>query len=155
MNWYMLTILLLVIFLAILSKMLIFETKAKGKLLLTFFTNQIKIKGEITMLSIKSTQEQDFQIEGIDRLGNPAPLEAGSVVFESSDPTVFTVSQNSDDQTKGTVKAVGVGVAQLNFSADADLGEGVVTISGFSAVEITPAQAVGFGFVPGEIREQE
>jgi len=155
MNWYEWTIFLLFIIIAVLSKVLLFNTKAKGKLLLTFFTNQIKIKGEITMVSIKSTQEQDFQISGIDRLGNPAPLEAGSVVLESSDPAVFLVSQNPDDQTKGTVKAVGVGVAQLNFSADADLGEGIETITGFSAVEITPAQAVGFGFVPGEIREQE
>ena len=155
MNWYEWTIFLLFIFIAVLSKMLIFNTKAKGKLLLTFFTNQIKIKGEITMVSIKSTQEQDVQVSGIDRRGQPAPLESGSVVFESSDPAVFTVLQNPEDQTKAIIKAAGVGVAQLNFSADADLGEGVETISGFSGVEITPAQAVGFGFVPGEIREQE
>jgi hypothetical protein len=133
MNWYEWTIFLLLIFIAVLAKTLLFEPKEKGKLLLTFFTNQIKIKGEITMVSIKSTQEQDFQIEGVDRKGNPAPLEAGSAVFESSDPGVFEVVQNPDDQTKGTVKAIGVGVAQLNFSADADLGEGVETITGFSS----------------------
>lgn len=130
-------------------------SKQEGKLLFTIFTNQQnKIKGEIKMVSIKSTQEQDIQISTFDRLGNPAPVEAGSVKFVSSDESVFTVHQDPEDQTKAVVKAKGLGVAQLNVSADADLGEGVVTIEGFTGVEILPALAVGFGFVPGEIREQ-
>jgi hypothetical protein len=131
------------------------DKKEPGKILFTIFTNQKnQIKGEIKMVSIKVTQEQDLQISPADRRGNPAPVENGSVFFSSSDESIFTVHQNPDDGTKAVIKATGVGVAQLNVTADADLGEGVETIEGFTGVEILPAQAVGFGFIAGEIREQ-
>lgn len=126
----------------------------KGKILMIISTKNIKIKGELKMISITSTQEQDLQIMTTDRLGHPAPVEEGSVVFTSSNEEVFTVIQDPDDQTKALVKAIGPGVAQLDVKADADLGEGVVEITGFTGVEILPAMAAGFGFVAGEVREQ-
>lgn len=126
-----------------------------GKLLMTFTVNNINIKGEITLVSLRSTQYAvSGELEAVDRLGNPAPVEAGSVNFSSSDEGVFRI-ERLDNEKQVKVVAVGAGVAQLNYSADADLGDGVVTIEGFTGVEVLPAQAVGFsGLSFGEPQEQ-
>jgi hypothetical protein len=126
-----------------------------GKLVLTFTFEQIKIKGDITLVSLRSTQYAvSGELEAVDRLGNPAPVEPGSVNFSSSDEAVFRVEpQDNEKQIK--VVAVGPGVAELRYSADADLGDGVVTIEGFTGVEVLPAQAIGFsGLSFGEPQEQ-
>lgn len=126
-----------------------------GRLLMTFTVNNINIKGEITLVSLRSTQYAvSGELEAVDRLGNPAPVEAGSVNFSSSDEGVFRI-ERLDNEKQVKVVAVGAGVAQLNYSADADLGDGVVTIEGFTGVEVLPAQAVGFsGLSFGEPQEQ-
>ena len=126
-----------------------------GGLLMTFTVNNINIKGEITLVSLRSTQYAvSGELEAVDRLGNPAPVEAGSVNFSSSDEGVFRI-ERLDNEKQVKVVAVGAGVAQLNYSADADLGDGVVTIEGFTGVEVLPAQAVGFsGLSFGEPQEQ-
>lgn len=129
---------------------------AGGRLMLRLITNQINITGDITLLSLKSTQfAVSGEIQAVDRLGNPAQVEAGSVNFSSSDESVFRAEQDPENEKIVKVVAVGPGVAQLDYSADADLGEGVVTITGFTGVEVTPAQAVGFsGLSFGEPQEQ-
>ena len=131
------------------------RNKAKGKLLLTFVINNIKIKGEITLVSLRSTQYvESGELQAVDRLGNPAEVQAGSVNFSSSDEGVFRI-ERLDNESRVKVIATGTGVAQLNYSADADLGDGVVTIEGFTGVEVLPAQAVGFsGLSFGEPQEQ-
>ncbi len=131
------------------------RNKAKGKLLLTFVINNIKIKGEITLVSLRSTQyAESGELQAVDRLGNPAEVEPGSVNFSSSDEGVFRI-ERLDNEKQVKVIATGTGVAQLNYSADADLGDGVVTIEGFTGVEVLPAQAVGFaGLSFGEPQEQ-
>jgi len=129
---------------------------ADGRLMLKLITNNINITGDITLLSLKSTQyAQSGELSAVDRLGNPAQVEAGSVQFSSSDESVFRAEQDPENEKVVKVVAVGPGVAQLDYSADADLGEGVVTITGFTGVEVTPAQAVGFsGLSFGEPQEQ-
>lgn len=126
-----------------------------GRLLMTIIQDNLNIKGEITLLSLRSTQYAvSGELQAVDRLGNPAPVQAGSVVFASSDESVFRAEQQ-DNELQVKVVAVGPGVAQLNYSADADLGDGVVTIEGFTGVEVLPAQAVGFsGLTFGEPQEQ-
>lgn len=127
----------------------------KGKLLLSVVINQIKIKGEIKLVSLRSTQYvESGELQAVDRLGNPAEVEPGSVNFSSSDEGVFRI-ERLDNEKQIKVIATGTGVAQLNYSADADLGDGVVTIEGFTGVEVLPAQAVGFsGLSFGEPQEQ-
>ena len=124
--------------------------KKTPKLFLTLEFNNIKITGDIKLIGLKLAQKVTVTLKPEDRLGNPAQVEAGSVVFTSNDESVCTVVQNPDNELQADVFSQGVGVAQLDFSADADLGEGVVTISGFSAVEVLPLEAVGFGLEVGE-----
>lgn len=108
------------------------------------------------MVSLTQTQfAQSGDLQAVDRLGNPAEVQEGSVNFSSSDESIFTVEQNPENEKQVKVVAHAPGVAQLNYSADADLGEGVVTIEGFTGVEVLPAQAVGFsGLSFGEPQEQ-
>ena len=119
---------------------------------MTLEFENIKIKGEILMIGLKVSQKVTVTLQPQDRLGNPASVEPGTVVFESTDPNIFTVVQNPDNELQADVfsSVTNPGTAQLNFRADADLGDGVVEISGFSAVEVLPLQAVGFGLQVGE-----
>lgn len=119
---------------------------------MTLEFENIKIKGEILMIGMKVSQKVTVTLQPQDRLGNPANVQPGSVVFESSDTDVCTVVQNQDNELQADVfsSTNNPGTAQIDFKADADLGEGVVQISGFSAVEVLPLQAVGFGLTVGE-----
>lgn len=118
---------------------------------MTLEFENIKIKGEILMIGMKVSQKVKVTLQPQDRLGNPASVEPGSVVFESSDLDICTVVQNPDNELEAEVfsSTNNPGTAQLEYRADADLGEGVVQISGFSAVEVLPLQAVGFGLSVG------
>lgn len=128
--------------------------RRKPEIYLTFSTNDIKIKGVIKMVTMKVTQFVEGILQPVDRLGNPAQVEAGTVQFTSSDEAVFVVARTAEDELKVKLVATGVGVAQLDYSADADLGEGVVTITGFTGIEITAEQAVGFAVSFGEPQDQ-
>lgn len=105
-------------------------------------------------VSITTTQQVSGTLQPVDAKGKPASVEAGTVKFSSSDEAVFTVEQDPSNELSVKVVAVGPGTAQLNYSADADLGEGVKTIEGFTAIEVLPASAVGFGLNFGTPEEQ-
>lgn len=130
-----------------------YRPRKKGRLLLTLFLT-IKIKGQFMALTLTTVQQVKGQVNPVDRQGNPAKVEAGTVNYSSSDESVAVVEEDPDDETKFTVIAKGVGVAQITAEADADLGEGVKTISTFAAVEVLPEGAVGFGFTFAEPEDQ-
>ena len=91
------------------------------------------------MATLTTRQEVSFTIEALKADGSPGDVQAGSVSAASSDETVIMVALDSGDQMKGMVSAVaespngpdGNPVAnRFVVSADADLGAGVVTITG-------------------------
>lgn len=129
--------------------------KREPKLLLNLTLENFKIKGEIMALSLTSTQFATGTLQPVDSKGRPASVEPGSVVFTSSDPSVFIVEQDPLNELAIIVTAIGEGTAQLDYSADADLGAGIVSISGFTAIEVLPALAVGFGLTFSTPQEQE
>lgn len=89
----------------------------------------------------------------VDAKGNPAKIQ-GDVVWSVSDETVLRLTP-TDNPNVVTVVAVGpVGAASVTVSGDADLGEGVTTISSTLAFEIVGGQAIGFTFNVGSPREQ-
>ena len=103
---------------------------------------------------LSDTQFIEGQVSTVNKKGKPAPVQSGTIEYSSSNEAVVTVTESPDDETKFTVTAVGAGTAQVNYSADADLGDGVVPISGFTDFEVTPAQATGFNVTFGEPQEQ-
>jgi hypothetical protein len=79
--------------------------------------------------------------------GKPAKVEQGSVKITCSDDSV-TIEVDPANPFKATLTAVHENEdtgAVLTITADADLGEGVVEISGSEPLVITSGPAVGFG----------
>lgn len=107
---------------------------------------------EPTMLQLTNTQQCALSVSGVDKKGNPARLDA--VQFTSSDPSVATVEADPGDASKALVKAVAAGTAQVNVSADADLGDGVSTLTGALDITVVAGQAVGFVINTGTVEEQ-
>jgi hypothetical protein len=99
-----------------------------------------------------TTQQLTVSINPLDRQKKPAKVD-GAAVFTSSDESVATVTGN-DDGLSALVVARGVGNYSISVSADADLGEGVVTIVGTATGTVTQGEAVSIDVVSGEPEEQ-
>lgn len=69
--------------------------------------------------------------------GDPASVE-GPPVWAVSDPTVLQLGTvAADGMSVDTISAMTVGSARVSVTADADLGAGTQTITGFADVEVT------------------
>lgn len=130
------------------------KEKDLSGIILTLIINQIQIKGKIMAATITDTQFITGTLSTVNKKGQPAPVELGTIEYSSSNEAVFTVAEDATNENGFTVTAVGAGTAQLNYSADADLGEGLVSITGFTDITVTPAQATGFTVAFGEAQEQ-
>lgn len=120
-------------------------------------SKKIKFIGDNIMISMSYSQKVSVELAPQDSNGNPATVEPGSVQVVSANQGLCTVVRDPNNELLFEVLGNNTGVegaTQVDISADADLGQGVVTITGFIGVEITPKQAVGFGFNIGEPIEQ-
>jgi hypothetical protein len=85
------------------------------------------------MADLTTRQHVTFLIAPMKSDGTPAPVQPGSVVVASSDETVITVVMDAANELAGDVSAVAAGgPASFSVTADADMGAGVVTITGRS-----------------------
>lgn len=99
-------------------------------------------------LIIKADQSPFSGVFGkpVDKFGNLAEVQEGSVKITSSDETVGKVLQDTTNPYAFSVEVTGkAGVFSVNISADADLGDGVKTITGLGSVEVKSGEATGFG----------
>lgn len=86
--------------------------------------------------------------------GSDVDVDNDSIVYASSDETVLRVQDLSADNHSGNVFPVAGGDARVSVTFDADMGAGVVTITGVSPivhVTVDPAesQASTFTFTFG------
>ena len=102
------------------------------------------------MLRLRSDQQVRASFTFLDRKGNKTSAE--SVRLESSDPDVAKVVTNDDGSF--TIVAGHTGVAQLNFSADAKLGDGEKIITGSDVIEVVPGEAAVLKVTLGEPEDQ-
>jgi hypothetical protein len=105
-----------------------------------------------TMTQLTTTQQVTGTVVPVDRKGNPAAVEGST--FTSSDPAVIAVEADLADPLKVTVKAVATGAAQVQWKADADLGDEIVEISAVADFVVKASQAVGASFSFGTPTEQ-
>src|SRR6266853_3944648 len=85
------------------------------------------------MATLTTRQHVTFVIEPEKADGTPATVETGSVVVASSDETVIKVALDAGNELAGDVMAVAAGgPARFTVTADADMGAGVMTITGTS-----------------------
>ena len=105
------------------------------------------------MLLITDSQKCALAIAIVDRKGNPASVD-GVPAWSSSDATLLTVEAGADGLS-AVVTAVGpLGTAQVNVTADADLGGGVKPIAGVLDVQVVGGEAASVNISAGTPEEQ-
>jgi hypothetical protein len=107
----------------------------------------------MAQLILSATQQCDLSVTNTDSRGNPAPVH--DAAWTSSDLALLTITVNATDANKAVVKAVGpTGTALVTYTADADLGQGVVPIIATMDVVLNPGQAVVSSITAGAPVEQ-
>lgn len=92
-------------------------------------------------LILTDIQKVSLSISPKSAAGNPAAVD-GVPVWQVSDENVLSL-QTAEDGMSAVVSTTGqLGTAQVSVSADADLGEGVQTITGVLDVEVKASAAV-------------
>jgi hypothetical protein len=105
--------------------------------------NGVIIKNPMSLI-LPIDHQVTASIQPVDAKGNPAAID-GLATWGVSDPAILTVTNISTDTLSADVVPTGaLGTAQVNVTADADLGTGIATIHGTLDVQIVAGQAVGF-----------
>ena len=110
--------------------------------------SQSYVEGTNTMARITNEQSVNISVTPRTQGGNPAPID-GDVAFSSSDEAVAVILNASGRGC--TVKAVGLGAAQITAIFDARLGEEVVNVTASGALEVVDAEATTAEIVFGEV----
>lgn len=103
--------------------------------------------------TMTTTQQFTASINPTDRRGKPAPVQPDSVVWASSNEAVASVVPNPGGMS-ALVVAQAVGDYVVSVAADADLGEGVITIVGQDSGSVSQGTAVSVGITAGPVEEQ-
>jgi hypothetical protein len=108
----------------------------------------------MAQLILTATQQADLEAKIMDRKGNPAPVQ--NPLWESSEPGTATVEVDAANPLKAVVKAVGPvdEASMVTFTADADLGEGVVPIIATLDLVVTAGMGVVAEISAGPATEQ-
>jgi hypothetical protein len=98
-------------------------------------------------LTLTDIQMVSLAIAPVSAAGNPAEVQ--SVVWASSDESILTVVASEDGLSAVATTVGPLGTAQVTVTADADLGEGVVPLTGILDVVVVGSQAATLGVVAG------
>lgn len=109
------------------------------------------IEGDNLVMRITNEQKVKVTVAPKTAGGHDAPID-GAVTFTVDDPSVATV-QPIDD-TSAYIVGVAPGAALVSASFDADLGEGVRTITATGALEVAAAEAETAEIVFGAAEQQ-
>ncbi len=123
----------------------------------------LEIDGQVTKgaLEVRLTDSQQGKITILPKKknGQPGQVQPGSVIY--SGPNFVALTPAADGMSVEVV-AMGLGGDDpggpaeefITFSADADLGEGVVTISGRRPIQVVSSQATTLDSAESDIVEQ-
>lgn len=114
--------------------------RPKPQLLITFFLNNLKIEGIMKKVTLTTSQTVKGRLTPKMKDG-VTPAEIQSADYTSSDESVAKVVEDPDSEYGFSIVPVGVGTAQGTVTADADLGEGVKSLTTIFEIEILPEQA--------------
>lgn len=106
------------------------------------------------MTPMTETQQVTGTVQFVTKKGNPAEVQAGSVKWTATDPTVVDLVVDPVDEKTVTVKGKAAGSTRVDVTADADLGDGVESITLSEDFSITAGRAVGGTIVFGTPVEQ-
>jgi len=94
-----------------------------------------------TMEILTKVQQVALSVAFLDAEGDPAPVD-GDPVWSVANSTIGHLDVDPSDAMKATFVADMVGTTQVNVQADADLGDGVKTITGLLDIQVLAAEAV-------------
>jgi hypothetical protein len=100
-------------------------------------------QGEKLMVEMSEEQVVSAEVAPVTAKGNPATID-GDVVWTVSDPSVVTLEVDASDSKKAKFTALaGDGVRPCDVTAefDADLGDGVRTITAIGQIVVKDAEA--------------
>lgn len=118
-----------------------------------FSINFQTIKAKNIMLTLEVGQHALGTLAPKKANGEPATVETGKTVFSSSNEEVATVTQDPDNELSCKVVCVGIGEATITGSVDADLGEGIRTLTATATVTGVEATARTLEFGTGEAQD--
>jgi len=124
------------------------EATSAGDVPVSPLNPYIPLRGGPTMaVEITAGQRLRVTITPVDANGHPAPIEQGSVAWSVSDSSLLSVTPEPTDEKMALVRPAGsmLGVANVQVTADADVGEGVVTLAAEMEVAITSGMATSLG----------
>jgi hypothetical protein len=114
----------------------------------------MKVTGENLMVTMRFDEEFDVSVDPRDRASNKTTVD-GTPVYTVSDATMLVLAPRADGLPGMTVRGVGaLGTAQVNVTADADLGEGTQEIADFIDVELHAGKATTLGATAEPLRDQ-
>lgn len=117
----------------------------RGVVTWTFDANGITVRGEnLKVDTLTAGKTATANVEWTDDQGNAAKVD-GITKWASSDEDILTVEDiNTGDSTSARVISVGpIGPAQIQATADADMGAGVKTITCMIDVTVIAGEASG------------
>lgn len=101
---------------------------------------RVTVTGEITMVQLSVDMQARLSIAPVDQFGNPALVD-GEPTWTLSDPALGTLAPDPGGLSALFVPSGMTGPAQVQVSADADLGSGIVTIGGSADLDLVAGQA--------------
>lgn len=107
---------------------------------------------EVTGMTIKPRKQFTATVVFKDQYGNIAKVD-GLPEWTNDNDTVIGMAVAADAMSAVISSPAGPGSGQVSVSADADLGAGIVTITGVLAVEVIPDDAVLVEVNTGEVTD--
>lgn len=102
------------------------------------------------MNTMQSGQYATLSVQWVDQGGNPAKVD-GPTTWASSDETICTIEVSEGNPLIANIHSVGpIGPVQFQATADADMGQGVRTITATCDVSVITGEAYA-----GEINFQQ
>lgn len=116
---------------------------AEPRAIFTFTQGQFVFRGENVMNTMQSGTIATLSIQWVDKKGNPAKVD-GATDWVSSDESILTVEAAAGNPLICNVYSAGpIGPVQVQATADADLGEGVKTITAVCDINVIAGEASG------------
>jgi hypothetical protein len=116
----------------------------------------MEIKGENMATTVQVGHLGEIDVTWVDESGKSAKVD-GPTTWATTDSTIVTVQVATGNSQIANWRTVAIGTAQIQASADADMGEGVKTITSTMDFTVIGGEAVGgqmqvqdLGPVPGK-----
>jgi len=117
------------------------KRKYQSKLTVTIDRISLTFSGDFNMLLPIDKQLLGCTISYVDKAGNAAKVD-GFPVWETDRSDLLTIVVAPDGMSADITPVGPVGTAQITVTADADLGEGVKSLTTIGTIECVAAEAV-------------